>query len=288
LQAAIFKAGMVPVHREIVVEGVTIQAAESLTGNPARRVYRWQAGAPIGYITKPVNQLPPPPPPPPPPVGELINVLSYLQAHPAAWRVVYNVTPDGRRQGQDIRDMDLGGGCWVRAKNTLAEWWRQDGQHAYLIRDSSPLDINGRKTCYTISKGGVVGASPKNPAQMAINQTWQETGAHFVQFYYMSDCAKITTPPTGNNTNWSKLLWRNASYKFAALPVTFDVIALETTNGEIQLYAKINAESAARYNVPAGLSLGWVGWESAWGRGEFEELYFDRGQLAQEPAWGCG
>ena len=53
LQSAIFKAGLVPVHREITVEGRTLQAAESLTGSPARRVYVWEAGKPVTYITKP-------------------------------------------------------------------------------------------------------------------------------------------------------------------------------------------------------------------------------------------
>jgi len=53
LQSEIFKAGLVPVHREITVEGRTLQAAESLTGSPARRVYVWEAGKPVTYFVKP-------------------------------------------------------------------------------------------------------------------------------------------------------------------------------------------------------------------------------------------
>jgi hypothetical protein len=53
LQAEIYKAGMVPVHREIIVDGRTLQAAESLSGSPARRVYVWQAGKPVTWFGNP-------------------------------------------------------------------------------------------------------------------------------------------------------------------------------------------------------------------------------------------
>jgi hypothetical protein len=53
LLAEIYKAGMVPVHREIIVDGRTLQAAESLSGSPARRVYVWQAGKPVTWFGNP-------------------------------------------------------------------------------------------------------------------------------------------------------------------------------------------------------------------------------------------
>lgn len=53
LQSAIFQAGLVPVHKEIIVEGRTLQAAESLTGSPARRVYVWEAGKPVTWFSNP-------------------------------------------------------------------------------------------------------------------------------------------------------------------------------------------------------------------------------------------
>jgi hypothetical protein len=225
--------------------------------------------------------------PEPPPTGEQVNVGSYMQAHPAAWRVVYNIKPDGTRQGQDVQDMSLGNGVFVRSKSsngTSAEWWKLDGNYAYLIADTSPAP----DTMYTIAKNGTVGNSPKNPVYMYLGEYWQESGSHFVQFKYKNGCANITQPPTGTNVNTAKLLWRNQSYQFPKMPVTLDVIALLTTNGETQLYAKTNQQSASHYAVPVGLSIGWCGWFAEWGRAELEELYWNRGQLTKEPNRYCG
>ena len=215
----------------------------------------------------------------PPPTGETVDVLSYQMAHPAAWRVVYNGS-----HGEDVQDMDLGGGLWVRRKGNNAEWWRSG---SYLIHDTSPENVNGRSVCYTIYKDGKAGQSQKNPQYMMTGETWQETGSHFVQFKYKDGCGLVTEPPTGNNRNSCTLLWRNKAYKFPKLPVTLDVIALMTTNNEVQLYAKTNAESATHYKVPVGLPVGWVGWDAPWGEANIEELYFDRGTLKQEPERYC-
>ena len=65
LQAAIFRDDLVPVHREIGADGangrITVQAGESLDGRTPRRLYYWQAGQPVRYITDPTTQPPPPP-----------------------------------------------------------------------------------------------------------------------------------------------------------------------------------------------------------------------------------
>lgn len=218
----------------------------------------------------------------PVPTGETVNVLSYQMAHPAAFRVVYN-----GQHGEDVQDMALPGGAWVRRKGNNAEWWQQDEDYAYLVHDTSPTNVNGRSVCYTIYKNDKAGYSPKNPETMKVGQAWKETGSHFVQFRYKDNCEKITTPPTGNAQNACTLLWRNKAYKFPKMPVTLDVIALMTTNNEIQLYAKTNAESAAHYSAPEGLAVGWVGWDAAWGEANIEELYFDRGVMKQEPERYC-
>lgn len=53
LQNAILSDGLVPVHREITVEGRTVQAGESLTGTPPRRIYVWEAGKPVWWFSNP-------------------------------------------------------------------------------------------------------------------------------------------------------------------------------------------------------------------------------------------
>lgn len=61
LQVAIYRDGLVPVHREIVVEGITIQAGESLKGDAPRRVYyASQTGQSVRSFTNPteISQLP--------------------------------------------------------------------------------------------------------------------------------------------------------------------------------------------------------------------------------------
>jgi murein DD-endopeptidase MepM/ murein hydrolase activator NlpD len=62
LQNAIRAAGQTPVHREISAEGVVIQAGESVTGTPPRRVYVYEPGKPIWSFSDPsVAPVDPPP-----------------------------------------------------------------------------------------------------------------------------------------------------------------------------------------------------------------------------------
>lgn len=205
-----------------------------------------------------------------------VDVLSFMKADADAFRVVRHSSG----QYEDIQDLDLGGGMWVRRKGGNAEWWREDGSYAYLIHDTSPgPDSSGRDRCYTIHKDGTAGNSPKNPVIMQLNQRWDEVGNHFVQFSYKDNCEEISDPPTGYNSNWATLVGHYFNYNINSYGqnITLDeVIVLETTNSEFQFYAK-----------HAGKTLGWVGWQSSWGSSELIEIHYDREPLNQEPDRYC-
>jgi len=114
--------------------------------------YRWERLTP-----KPIT----------PPPGGSVDLSRFMVADPLCWRVVRH--PNGSQE--DIQDMQLGGGLWVRRKNSLGEWWRIADGFAWLIHDTSPAQgSQGVERVYTCYKSGLPGA-PKNPMAMTIGQT---------------------------------------------------------------------------------------------------------------------
>jgi murein DD-endopeptidase MepM/ murein hydrolase activator NlpD len=210
----------------------------------------------------------------PPPQPGTVNVLSFMFADPEAWRVVRQ--PSGAQE--DIQDMDLGGGAWVRRKNDNGEWWKADTQFAYLIHDTSPAPgSQGIDRLYTLYKNNIPGA-PKNPISMNVGQTWTESGSHLVQFRARADCGYLEEN-SGHASNTCKLTrYEQNGYVFNAYGQNLHVdeaIWLQT-GVETQVYAKKD-----------GRVIGWCGWSSPWGSSEIVELYFNRGVMTEEPPRYC-
>lgn len=209
----------------------------------------------------------------PEPDGETIDVASFQQADPLAWRVIRH--PDGRQE--DIRDMALGDGLFVRAKNSLGEWWQIANGFAYLIHDTSPdVGAEGVARVYTIYKNGLPGA-PKNPERMEIGKEWRESSSHHVQFRARTDCRELDEN-SGSATNTAVLTRYEAPYTFNAYGqnLTLDEVIWIQTGVESQIYAKHD-----------GKIVGWCGWVAPWGQSEIVELHWNRGALQDEPPRYC-
>lgn len=67
-----------------------------------------------------------------------IDLLSYKLADPDCWRVIQMTHSDGTTHSEDIQDMELADGLFVRRKNTNGEWHRYDSSYFYLVHDTSP------------------------------------------------------------------------------------------------------------------------------------------------------
>ncbi|MFW6098007.1 MAG: peptidoglycan recognition family protein, partial [Chloroflexota bacterium] len=127
----------------------------------------------------------------PEPPAQLIDLRRFKIAHPDAWRVVKHVDDSGRETNEDVQDMELGGGLFVRRKNQNGEWHYRDNLHFYLFHDTSPdADSNGTARVYTLYKDGIPGA-PKSLIQQRVGETWREGGKHRVKFRAKDDCRAL-------------------------------------------------------------------------------------------------
>jgi hypothetical protein len=208
-----------------------------------------------------------------PPPSQTIDLTRFFVAHPDCWRVVRH--PGGNQE--DIQDMSLPGGFWVRRKNQQGEWWKQDSQFYYLVHDTSPAPgSQGVERLYTLTKNGIPGA-PKNPLQMALGGAWQESGSHHVQFKAKNNCA-LLPENSGNAQNTAVLTRHETNYTFNTYGqgLVFDEVIWIQTGQETQIYGRHNGQSA-----------GWLGWSAPWGQSEPVEIYWDRGRMTQEPNRIC-
>lgn len=278
LAKAILTDGLMPAGGEFRFEfdGKVWFYQIALSGDrKTRRVYyverdKWNA---VKWIAGPVE--PEPAPPPKPPVGgEAIDLLRFKVADPDCWRVVRN--PEG--QQEDVQDMALGEGRFVRRKNDLGEWHSYDGEFFYLLHDTSPAPgAEGIERVYTLQKGGRSGA-PKSKRFQKVGEVWRETGTHWVQFRAKGDCR-----PLGENTgaarNESTIVRyaRNYTFNSYGQNLTFDEVIWEKTGVETQIYGRMG-----------GRSCGWIGWEAPWGKCEPVEIRWDRGRMTREPERVCG
>lgn len=206
-----------------------------------------------------------------PPSG--IDLRRFMIADKTAFRVIRMVNG----QGEDVQDLDLGGGMFVRRKNELAEWWKVDNQYFYLIHDTSPdVDSQGNARLYTLTKNGIPGA-PKNPINMSVGQSWQESGSHHVQFRAKSNCQPLSEN-SGNATNTAVLVDYKTNYTFNAYGqnLILNEVVFIQTGVETQIYARHNNKV-----------VGWCGWKSPWGSSEIVELYWNRPIMVNEPNRYC-
>jgi hypothetical protein len=227
------------------------------------------------YLKASDGSVPTVPPVPPPPTPTKIDIGSFMKADPTCWRVVKHSSGNQ----EDVQDMDLGNGMWVRRKNVNGEWWKIANGYAWLIHDTSPSpQLDGKTRVYTLYENNVPGAK-KNPLLMALNETWTNTAAHWVQFRSKIGCNNLEEN-SGWATNFTKLVDYKQNYTFNTYGqnLKFDeVIWLLTTNGEVQIYGKKD-----------GKVCGWLGWQSEWSSSEPVELYWDRGVMTVEPNRFCG
>jgi murein DD-endopeptidase MepM/ murein hydrolase activator NlpD len=203
--------------------------------------------------------------PPPPSTG--IDMLSFMRAHPTAWRVVRHSS--GAQE--DFRDYDYGDGRWVMVKNSKGEWWHTDGTYIYLIEDTSPGPTSdGQERCYKVHPGRWC------KERMAIGETFND-GGHTVQFYTTHNCEPHSenSGVASNNTTVQRLE-QNYTFNGFGQNITLDEVLFVKGNTETQIFARHQ-----------GKALGRVGWSSPWGGSEIVELYFDRGVLAQPPQKCC-
>lgn len=212
---------------------------------------------------------------PVPEPGNLIDLRRFKVADPDCWRVVRNQ----RGQQEDVQDMELGGGVYVRRKNNLAEWHKRDGTFFYLIHDTSPAPgAEGIERVYTLYKSNVPGA-PKSKIQQVVGELWTESGTHLVQFRAKDGCRNLSEN-SGNATNSSKITRYEKNYTFNGYGqnLTFEEVVWEQTGGETQIYGRRN-----------GRSCGWIGWQETPTSPVTEpvEIYFDRGKMTVEPNRYC-
>lgn len=205
--------------------------------------------------------------------GSVIDLTRFMKADKTAWRVVR--MPNGSQE--DVQELDLGGGLYVRRKNQLAEWWKVDGSFFYLVHDTSPdKGQEGIERVYTLTKNGVAGA-PKNPLSMKVGQKWTESGTHHVQFRAKQGCANLSEN-SGNATNSAELVAHKTNYIFNSFGqnLKVDEAIWIKTGDETQIYARKD-----------GKAIGWCGWSAPWGSSEIVELYWDRAPMTTEPNRYC-
>jgi hypothetical protein len=173
--------------------------------------------------------------------------------------------------------MQLSGGMFVRRKNSLAEWWKSDGQFYYLVHDTSPdKDSQGNERVYTLTKGGVVGA-PMMPTLLVLNQSWTESGTHLVQFRAKSDC-RLLPENSGSAQNSVTLIRYEKNFVFNTYGqnLMFDEVIWLKHKTETQIYGRKD-----------GKPCGWIGWQAPWGQTEPVEIYWDRPPMPTEPNRYC-
>lgn len=207
------------------------------------------------------------------PVAAAVDLRRFIMADPTCWRVVRS--PNGGQE--DVQDMLLKGGLFVRRKNALAEWWKSDTQFYYLVHDTSPApDSQGNERVYTLSKNAVAGA-PMMPLSLAVNQSWQESGTHNVQFRAKSDC-RLLSENSGAAQNAAALVRyeKNFTFNRYGQNLIFDEVIWLKHKTETQIYARKD-----------GKPCGWIGWSAPWGESETVELYWDRPPMMQEPNRFC-
>jgi GH25 family lysozyme M1 (1,4-beta-N-acetylmuramidase) len=210
---------------------------------------------------------------PPTPSPTAIDLYRFKVADPDCWRVVR--MPDGRQE--DVQDMDLGGGMFVRRKGNNGEWHRHNGQFFWLIHDTSPdVGDEGIPRVYTLYKNGVPGA-PKSKVFQAVGEQWKEEGVHHVQFRAKADC-RLLAENSGAASN-SSIITRyekNFTLNRYGQNLTFDEVIFEKTGVETQIYGRKD-----------GRSCGWIGWSAPWGESEPVEIHWNRGRLTVEPKRWC-
>jgi len=278
LARAILMDGMIPAGCEFGFEfgGKAWFYQIALSGDRrTRRVYyvekdKWSE---VKWIGGP-SVTPSPKPPALPAEQGAIDLLRFKLAHPDCWRVVRN--PEG--QQEDVQDMELGGGLFVRRKNGLGEWHRYDDNHFHLLHDTSPAPgSEGIERVYSLQKSGKPGA-PKSRRFQKVGELWQETGVHWVQFRAKGDCRPLAEN-SGAASNQSCIVRheRNFTFNSYGQNLTFDEVIWEKTGDETQIYGRKD-----------GRSCGWIGWEAPWGSSEPVEVHWDRGRLTKEPDRVCG
>jgi murein DD-endopeptidase MepM/ murein hydrolase activator NlpD len=207
------------------------------------------------------------------PLPPAIDLYRFKVADPDCWRVVR--MPDGRQE--DVQDMDLGGGMFVRRKGSNGEWHRHNGHFFWLIHDTSPdVGKEGIERVYTLYKNGQPGA-PKSKVFQAVGELWKEDGVHHVQFRAKADCRKLDEN-SGAASNSSIITRHEKNYTFNRYGqnLTFDEVIFERTGVETQIYGRKD-----------GKSCGWIGWEAPWGSSEPVEIHWNRGRLTVEPKRWC-
>jgi hypothetical protein len=204
----------------------------------------------------------------------MIDLLRFKVADPDCWRVVRH--PEGNQE--DIQDMDLGGGLFVRRKNSLGEWYRYDDQFFYLVHDTSPAPgTEGIERVYTLYKDGKPGA-PKSKRYQAVGEEWHEAGLHKVVFRAKDNCRPLGEN-SGDAQNHSTITRHERNYTFNRYgqALTFDEVIWEKTGVEMQIYGRKD-----------GRACGWIGWDAPWGSSEPVEIHWNRGRATQEPSRICG
>ncbi len=206
--------------------------------------------------------------------GLEIDLLRFKLAHPDCWRVVRN--PEG--QQEDVQDLELGGGLFVRRKNSLGEWHRYDDEFFYLVHDTSPAPgTEGIDRVYTLFKDGRPGA-PKSRRRQAVGEEWHEAGLHSVVFRAKEGCRPLGEN-SGQAQNHSTIVRYERDWTFNRYGqgLTFDEVIWERTGVEMQIYSRKD-----------GKSCGWIGWDAPWGSCEPVEIHWDRGRMTHEPSRVCG
>lgn len=243
-------------------------------------------GATVPAVPPNPPAVPPEAPPPPyhsyvpvtaAPGLDFVDLLRFKIANPDCWRVVVMTRPDGSTHSEDVQDMDLGKGLFVRRKGNNGEWHKVDGQYFYLIHDTSPdKDSQGNERVYSLYKDGKSGA-PKSKLVQAVNELWKETGTHVVQFRSKRDCRSLSEN-SGYASNSSQITRYEKNYTFNrhGQALTFDEVVWEKTGEEMQIYGRKD-----------GRSCGWIGWSAPWGESEPIEVHWDRGRLTREPEIWC-
>lgn len=241
----------------------------------------------VGYVNAPGSEwghywtvnfgsekgAPGPSQPQEPGMAGAIDLLRFKVADPDCWRVVRH--PSGAQE--DVQDMGLGGGLFVRRKGSNGEWHRYDEQYFYLIHDTSPdVGTEGIKRVYTLYKDGRPGA-PKSRRIQAVGEEWHEAGLHQVQFRARHDCRTLAEN-SGEAQNHSTLTRHERNYTFNRYGqnLTFDEVLWEQTGVETQIYGRKD-----------GRSCGWIGWSAPWGESEPVAIYWDRHRMTHEPDRVC-
>ncbi len=276
-----------PAHADILLSTDMTEAGVGYVSAPGSA---WQHYWTVDFA-RPVEAPQPPQEPPPSdapprpyhsytpiavgsPVASGVDLLRFKLADPDCWRVVRH--PGGAQE--DVQDMELGGGLFVRRKGGNGEWHRYDDHYFYLVHDTSPdVGAEGIERVYTLYKDGVPGA-PKSRRFQAVGEEWHEAGLHRVQFRARQGCRPLAEN-SGDAQNHSTIVRHERDYTFNGYgqALTFDEVIWERTGVETQIYGRKD-----------GRACGWIGWVAPWGSSEPVEIHWNRGRLTVEPQRWCG